>query len=93
MRDKSKHLTSTEQRLLGCLVRNAGRIVNHRELLEAMSAGNPSKSIHHLRAYVARLRKKIEEDPALPRVIITHRGQGYSFAGKKEASWFTENEP
>jgi len=57
-----------------------------------MSAGNPSKSIHHLRAYITRLRKKIEIDPALPRVIITHYGQGHSFAGREEARWFPEVE-
>jgi len=39
-----------------------------------------------------RLRKKIEIDPALPRVIITHHRQGYSFAGKEEAQWFPEEE-
>jgi len=85
--NETVHLTPTERRLLACLVRNAGRIVSHRELLEAMSPGNPIKSIHHLRAYIAHLRKKIEIDPALPRVIITHHRQGYSFAGKEEARW------
>jgi len=57
-----------------------------------MSAGNPPKSIQHLRAYINRLREKIEIDPALPRVIITHHRQGYSFAGKEEARWFPEEE-
>jgi len=90
MCNKTVHLTPTEDRLLTCLVRNGGRIVSHRELLEAMSAGNPSKSIHHLRAYIARLRKKIEIDPGLPTVIITHYGLGYSFAGKEEARWSPE---
>lgn len=90
MSDKSRHLTPTERRLLEHLVRNSGQIVSHRELLEAMSAGNPSKSIHHLRAYITRLCKKIEMDPALPSVIITHRRQGYSFAGKEEGWWFPE---
>ena len=85
------HLTRTERRLLEYLVRNAGRIVSQRELLEAMSPGNSNKSIHHLRAYIVRLRKKIEVDPPLPRVIITHHRQGYSFAGEEEARWFPES--
>lgn len=85
MADKSTHLTPTEVCLLACLVLNAARIVDHRELLEAISPGNTSKSIHHLRAYIARLPKKIEIDPALPGVLIAHYGQGYSFAGKEEA--------
>lgn len=90
---KGVHLTRTEHRLLEHLLHNAGRIVSHRELLEAMSSGNPSTSIHNLRAYINRLREKIEMDPALPRVIITHYGEGYSFAGKEEARWFPELEP
>jgi len=76
--------------LLEHLVRNSRRIVSHEELLEAMASGNPSKSIHHLRAYITHLRKKIEIDPALPTVIITHRGLGYSFEGKEEARSFPE---
>lgn len=84
------HLTPTERRLLMCLVRNEGRIVSHEELVQAMSPANLNKSIHHLRQYMLRLRKKIEEAPALPRVIITHRGQGYSFARKEKTRWFPE---
>ena len=92
MRDKSAHLTPTERRLLDCLVRNAGRIVSHRELLEAMSPGNASTKMNSLREFILRLRKKIEIDPALPRVIITHHRLGYSFEGKEEARWFPELE-
>ena len=50
------------------------------------------EDIGTLRQLIARLRKKIEIDPALPRVIITHRSQGYSFAGKEGARWFPEEE-
>jgi hypothetical protein len=56
-----------------------------------MSPGNPSYNIDNLRQSISRLRKKIEVDPALPRVIITHHHEGYSFAGKQEAQWFPEN--
>jgi len=49
-----------------------------------MSPGNPSTSIGNLRQWILHLRKKIEIDPALPRVIITHHRQGYSFAGKEK---------
>jgi len=61
-----------------------GRIVSYRELLEAMSPGKPI-NIGNLRQYIVRLRNKVEIDPALPSVIITHHGHGYSFAGKEEA--------
>lgn len=90
-RAEAVRLTPTERRLLTCLVRNAGRIVSHGELLEEMSPRNASMS--NLRTSIGRLRSKIEIDPALPNVIITHRGSGYSFAGKEEAQWFPEAEP
>ena len=92
MTDKIPHLTPIEYRLLTCLVRNAGRIVSHKELLEAMLPSNPSKNIRRLHNSITCLRKKIEIDPALPRVIITHYGLGYSFAGREEARWFPELE-
>jgi len=56
-----------------------------------MSSGNGNK-IDYLRTCVWRLPKKMETDPALPRVIITHQRQGCSFAGKEEARWFPEEE-
>jgi DNA-binding response OmpR family regulator len=57
-----------------------------------MSSGNSSENIGNLRTYISRLRNKIEVDPAVPRVIITHHRRGYSFAGKEEARWFPEEE-
>lgn len=90
--DQALHLTPTERRLLTCLVGNAGRIVSHRELLETMSSGNRNVNIGSLRSCMCRLRNKIEIDPVLPRVIITHHKLGYSFAGKDGARWFPELE-
>lgn len=90
MSDKSRYLTPTERRLLEHLVRNAGQIVSHRELLEAVGHPSSSKGGNLLAQYISRLRNKIEIDPALPRVIITHRGLGYSFAGKGQALSFPE---
>jgi len=92
MGKNSAYLTPTEHRLLEHLVRNEGRIVNHRELLEAMSSGNANISMDNLRHCILRLCDKIEIDPALPRLIITHHRQGYSFAGKEQARWFPEEE-
>jgi len=81
-------LAPTERRLLTCLVRNAGRIVSHAGLLEAIAHPNSTRGHLSLVQNISRLRKKIEIDPALPRVIITHHRQGYSVAGKEEARWF-----
>jgi len=72
------------------LVRNAARIVTHKELLEAIGHPNSRRGRNVLIQNISSLRKKIEIDPALPRVIITHHRQGYSFAGKEEARWFPE---
>jgi len=88
---KTPHLTPTERRLLTCLVQNPGRVVSHKELLEAMSPGNPSNNMNNVRECISRLRKKVEIDPALPRVIMTHYGLGYSFDGQEEAQGFPEN--
>ena len=91
-RDEALHLTPTERRLLTCLVSNAGRIVSHRELLDAMSSGNRKVSIGNLRSCISRVREKIEVDPALPRVIITHHKLGYSFTGREGARWFPQSD-
>jgi len=92
MWNKTMHLTPTEHGLLTCLVQNPGRIVTHEELLEAMSSGG-TITVDNLRHCILHLRKKIEIDPALPRVIITYRRLGYSFAGKEEARSFPGFEP
>ena len=91
--EEAVRLTPTERRLLTCLVRNAGRIVSHKELLKAIEHPVSRRGRHLLGQYIFRLRRKIEIDPALPRVIITHYGLGYSFAGKEGARWFPESEP
>lgn len=66
-----------ERKLLRRLMSDPGQIITHEELLAAMGRGN--HDIGCLRQYISRLRQKIEKDPALPDIIITHRGQGYSF--------------
>ncbi len=83
--DKVVRLTSGEFRLLEYLVRNAGQILTHEQLLEAISANLSRPTMGILRQYISRLRRKIEADPALPRLIITHRGLGYSFS--PEGDW------
>ncbi|MFQ6001420.1 MAG: response regulator transcription factor [Anaerolineae bacterium] len=83
--DKVVRLTPGEFRLLEYLVRNAGQILTHEQLLEAISANLSRPNIGILRQYISRLRRKIEVDPALPSLIITHRGLGYSFS--PEGDW------
>jgi DNA-binding response OmpR family regulator len=83
--DKLVRLTPGEFCLLEYLVRNAGQILTHEQLLDAISANLSRANRGVLRQYTSRLRRKIEADPALPRFIITHRGLGYSFS--PEGDW------
>ena len=70
-------LTPTEYRLLALLVRHAGRVLTHRQILrEAWGPGAQAES-HYLRVYVNQLRQKLEADPARPRLLLTEPGVGY----------------
>src|SRR6266542_3173463 len=87
---RSIPLTNTEYRLLYHLVRNAGRIVSHRDLLRtAWGSDNYGEDV--VRVYVSRLRAKIEPNPAQPRYIVTKSGLGYLFAGKPDLTSISES--
>ncbi|OWW19584.1 response regulator [Noviherbaspirillum denitrificans] len=71
------HLTPIEYKLLAVLVRNAGKVLTHTQLLrEAWGAGSAERS-HYLRIYMGHLRQKLETDPARPVHILTETGVGY----------------
>jgi two-component system KDP operon response regulator KdpE len=70
-------LTPTEYHLLEVLVRNAGRLVPQQQLLREVWGPGYEKEGHYLRVYVAQLRRKLEDDAAAPRHIITEPGLGY----------------
>ncbi|WP_348944016.1 two-component system response regulator KdpE [Chitinibacter sp. FCG-7] len=71
------HLTPIEYRLLGVLIREAGKVRTHRELLRQVWGPNHSESGQYLRVYMGHLRQKLERDPALPEHLITETGVGY----------------
>jgi two-component system KDP operon response regulator KdpE len=73
-------LTPTEWGLLEFLIRNPGRLITHRQLLDEVwgPGGYPAEN-DYLRVYLARLRRKLERDPARPRHLITEPGIGYRF--------------
>ncbi|QKO20864.1 response regulator [Rhodoferax sp. BAB1] len=75
------HLTPTEFKLLACLVRSAGRVVTHRQLLADVWGPEYTEHTHYLRLYMGQLRAKIERDPAEPRHLLTETGVGYRLAG------------
>ncbi len=72
-------LTPTEWAMLHVLVRNAGRMVPRKQLLQAVWGPGYSEETNYLRLYSAQLRRKLEADPANPRHVITHPGAGYRF--------------
>jgi two-component system KDP operon response regulator KdpE len=74
------HLTPTEFNLLARLVRSAGRVVTHRQLLLDVWGPEYTEHTHYLRLYMAQLRAKIERDPAEPRHLLTETGVGYRLA-------------
>jgi two-component system KDP operon response regulator KdpE len=71
------HLTPIEYRLLVALVRNMGRVVTQRQLLEEVWGAEYVDSPHYLRIYMQHLRHKLEADPARPRFLLTEPGVGY----------------
>ena len=73
------HLTPTEYRLLTRLLTHPGRVLTHRQLLKDVWGPDAIQSNHYLRIYVANLRRKLEEDPAQPKYLITETGIGYRF--------------
>ncbi|QKS30054.1 MAG: two-component system response regulator KdpE [Candidatus Accumulibacter similis] len=73
------HLTPIEYRLLAFLVTHPDSVLTHRQLLKAVWGPAHADDSHYVRVYMGLLRKKIEDDPAQPRHIITETGVGYRF--------------
>jgi two-component system KDP operon response regulator KdpE len=71
------HLTPTEYRLLAALIRHAGRVITHRQLLHEVWGPGHVDQTHYLRVYMAQLRQKLESDSARPRLLTTEPGVGY----------------
>lgn len=71
------HLTPTEFKLLARLVRSAGQVVTHRQLLADVWGAEFTEHTHYLRLYMGQLRAKLEADAADPRRLLTEPGVGY----------------
>lgn len=80
VREKQIHLTPIEYKLLTTMMKHAGKVLTHRFLLREVWGPQDSQENHYLRVFVAGLRRKIEEDSARPRYILTEQGVGYRFA-------------
>ncbi len=71
------HLTPNEYKLLITLVKHAGLVLTHHQLLKEVWGSVQGAQPHYLRVYMAQLRQKLEADPARPRFLITEPGVGY----------------
>lgn len=74
------HLTRTEYKLLTTLIRHAGKVLTHRQLLREVWGPPYVDQTHYLRVYMAQLRHKLEADSARPRLLLTEPGVGYRLA-------------
>jgi two-component system, OmpR family, KDP operon response regulator KdpE len=72
-------LTPTEWHLLEVLVRNTGRLVGQKQLLQEVWGPSYGTESNYLRVYMAQLRRKLESDPSHPRHFVTEPGMGYRF--------------
>lgn len=71
------HLTPIEYRLLATLIKNAGKVVTHSQLLKEVWGPPYMNQTQYLRVYMAQLRHKLEADPARPRFFMNEPGVGY----------------
>lgn len=71
------HLTPIQYRLLTVLVNQAGKVLTHRQILNAVWGPGHAESAHYLRIYMSQLRQKLEDDPANPKHLLTESGVGY----------------
>ncbi len=74
-------LTPTEWQLLEILVRNRGRLITQKQLLQDVWGPSYGSESNYLRVYVAQLRRKLEPEPSRPRYLLTEPGMGYRFQG------------
>jgi two-component system KDP operon response regulator KdpE len=73
------HLTPIEYRLLTHLSAQPDRVITHQQLLKAVWGPGHAQDTHYVRVHMANLRKKVEDDPSMPRYLLTEAGIGYRF--------------
>jgi two-component system KDP operon response regulator KdpE len=71
------HLTPIEYKLLVLLAQHAGKVLTHRQILKEVWGPAYATHPHYVRVHMAELRKKVEIDPARPRLLVTEPGVGY----------------
>jgi two-component system KDP operon response regulator KdpE len=79
VRDRAVELTPIEFNLLVFLMRNTGKVLPHRLILQHVWGNEYGDEAEYLRVYIGKLRQKIERDPLKPQMLLTERGIGYRF--------------
>jgi len=93
VKGRDVHLTPKEFELLRHLVANAGKPITHRRLLQAVWGPDYGDEPEYLRVMINQLRKKIESDPAKPKLILTEPWVGYRFQAPREPKAARSEEP
>jgi two-component system, OmpR family, KDP operon response regulator KdpE len=77
VRGAEVHLTPIQYKLLNLLIKHAGQVVTHRQLLREVWGPNSSEQTQYLRVYMGQLRHKLEQNPSRPVLLVTEPGVGY----------------
>jgi two-component system, OmpR family, KDP operon response regulator KdpE len=81
--DEPVKLTPTEYALLRLMLQHAGKVLTHQQILRAVWGPEYVHETHYLRVYFAQLRQKLEDNPALPKLLITEPGVGYRLVAER----------
>jgi two-component system KDP operon response regulator KdpE len=84
--DREVRLTPIEFRLLALLAANAGKVLTHRQILKEVWGPPYVSESHYPRVFMATLRRKIEQDPARPRLLLTEPGVGYRMRDPRDST-------
>ena len=76
-REEEVHLTPIEYRLLSVMIANLGRVLTHRQILREVWGPSYVEQGHYVRIHMAHLRRKLEDDPAQPKHLVTETAIGY----------------
>lgn len=77
--EQEVHLTPIQYRLLSVLIKHAGKVLTHQQILKEVWGPSYQENAHYLRIYMSQLRQKIETDPTQPQHLLTESGVGYRF--------------
>ncbi|QWF72298.1 response regulator [Methylomonas paludis] len=75
--EQEVHLTPIQYRLLTVLIKHAGKVLTHQQILKEVWGPSYQENAHYLRIYMSQLRQKLEAEPTQPKLLLTESGVGY----------------